>query len=358
MSFRGDAVRIAGAGISGLTAAINLANNGYDVVVYEKKKSFTGNNICAVRNYDLPKDALKEFRECGVDLEPQSKVRKVVKSSPNCSTKEYSKKTIFYIFERGSSKNSIENQLYRQAKSLGVKIFMGKPVNEKKVDIVATGNTRVDIYAYGHTYKNLDVPQDTTYIIYDNLYAPNGYIYVLTANRRTVIVSVAFDRKKFEYLHVNFSIFLRKNEFIRNLIGRREPVGRITGSGNYDIVSTAKDRGRYYIGERGFFMDASKGFGIRYAIITGHLVAESIVNNFDYDKLWKHSFKEEMKRNFKRRILLRTFTNKDYDLMLRRMGSKVNIEGYLKETRKLKRHIDLFFPLYIWKWKLGKRFSV
>lgn len=353
-----ETIKIAGAGVSGLTAAINLAKNGYNVIVYEKDKSFTKDNICAVRNYDLKKDALEEFKECGVNLKPQSKARRVIKFSPNHSIEEHSKNPIFYIFERGSSENSIENQLYKQAMDLGVRIFMGKPVDEKHVDIVATGGRRIDIFAYGHIYKNLKVPEDTAYILYDNLYAPNGYIYVLTANRRTVIVTVSFNKKKFRYLPVNFSIFLGKNDFVRNLVKRREPVSKVSGFGNYDIVKTAKENGRYHVGERGFFMDASKGFGIRYAIITGYLAAKSIVDNFNYDELWKHILKEELERNFKRRVFLKRLTNKDYDLMLRRMGSKVDIENYLKETRKLKTHIDLFFPLYVWKWKIEKKLSI
>ncbi|NIO22607.1 MAG: NAD(P)-binding protein [Candidatus Aenigmarchaeota archaeon] len=353
-----ETIKIAGAGISGLTAAINLAKNGYDVTVYEKDKSFTRDNICAVRNYDLTEDALEEFGKFGVELRPQSKVNKVIKFSPTQSIEEHSKKTIFYIFERGPNKNSIENQLYRQAKDLDVKISMGEPVNEKDVDIVATGGRRMDIFAYGHIYSELDTSKDTAYIIYDNLYAPKGYIYILTANGRTVIVSVSFDRKKFRYLPVNFSIFLRKNNVIRDLVGREEPVNKISGFGNYDIVKNAKEEGRYHVGERGFFMDASKGFGIRYAVITGHLASESIAKNLDYNKLWKRVLKEELDRNFKRRILLNRFANKDYDLMLKKIGGRVDIEAYIKETRKLKKHIDLFFPLYAWKWKLGKKISI
>ncbi len=352
-----ETIRIAGAGVSGLTAAINLAKNGYDVIVYEKDKSFSKDNICAVRNYDLNTDALEEFRNCGVDLKAQSSVKKVIKFSPNHSIEEHSRKPIFYIFERGPGENSIENQLLRQAKDLGVKVLMGKPVSEKQVDIVATGGKRMDIMAYGHIYRNLSTPEETAYIIYDNLYAPNGYIYVLTANRRTVIVTVSFDSRKFRYLPVNFSIFLGKNDLIRNLVKRKESLCKVSGFGNYDIMNTAKDDGRYHVGERGFFMDASKGFGIRYAIVTGHLAAKSIARNLNYDRLWKYVLKDELVRNFKRRIFLKRFTNKDYDLMLNKMGSRVDIEGYLKETRKLKKHVDLFFPLYMWKWKFEKNLT-
>jgi len=351
------AIKIAGAGISGLTSAINLAKNGYDVVVYEKDKSFRKDNICAVRNYDLKKDALEEFRGCGVDLKPHSKVGRVIKFSPNHSAEEHSKKTVFYIFERGSTENSIENQLYMKAKDLGVRIFMGEPINEKGVDIVATGDRRMDIFAYGQMYKELDIPADTAYVIYNDLYAPRGYIYILTANDRTVVVSVSFKKDEFRYLPAKFSSFLIKNQFVRDLTEGKEPIKRISGFGNYDILKNAEENGRCYVGGRGFFMDASKGFGIRYAIITGHLAAKSIANNLNYDRLWKNVLKGELERNFKRRILLNGFTDKDYDLMLERIGSEADIEGYVKETRKSKKHVDLLFPFYMWKWKLKNKLS-
>jgi len=346
-------VKISGAGVSGLTAAINLAKHGYDVVVYEKRKSFANENICAVRNYDLPMDAVEEFKKCGVELRPCAKVKKVIKSSPNHSMEEHSRgKAIFYLLERGSSENSIENQLLKQAKELGVKIVTGKPVKEREVDIVATGSRRTDILAYGHMYEGLNTDEDTAYIIYDNLYAPGGYIYILTSGDRTVIISVSFDKKKFRYLPVNFSLFLRKNELVKTLVGEKEPLGRVSGYGNYDILRTAKRNGRYLVGERGFFMDASKGFGIRYAVLTGYLAAKAIVENLDYDELWRDILLEELRRNFKRRIMLNKFTNKDYDMMLCKMGKRIDIENYLKESRKMRKHIDLFFPLYMLRWKM------
>jgi hypothetical protein len=251
-------IKIAGAGISGLTAAINLARNGYEVEVYEKNQFFSKENICAVRNYDLPFDALEEFKRCGVKLKPKSKTKNVVKFSPNYSIKEKSKKAIFYIFERGPSDNSIENQLRAQAEALGVKIFFGKPIEEKEADIIATGCKRQDIFAYGHIYENLDIVPFTSYIIYNNLYAPKGYIYVLTADEKTMIASVSFDKKKFKYIPVNFSLLLRKNDFLRDLIGEKEPKTIVSGFGNYDIPKKAKINDKYYVGERGFLWTVRK----------------------------------------------------------------------------------------------------
>ncbi|MEM5871780.1 MAG: NAD(P)-binding protein [Candidatus Aenigmatarchaeota archaeon] len=351
-------IKIAGGGVSGLTAAINLAKRGYEVEVYEKQRHFNKYHISAIRNYDLDVDALDEFKKCGVSLKPSSFSNKVLKFSPNNFIEEKSKKPIFYIFERGSAKNSIENQLLEQAENLGVKIFMGKYIEEEEADIIATGPIRNDIFAYGHIYDNVEIPENTSYIIYDNLYAPKGYIYILSAEGKTIIASVSFDKEKFKYVPINFSIFLRKYDFVNEMVKNKEPIFKISGFGNYDMPKKAKKDGKFLIGERGFFMDASKGFGIRYAIITGYLVAEAIDKKIDYDKLWKNKLRKELLMNLKRRFVLNNITNNDYDNMLSKMGKSINIEKYIKETRKFKKHFDFLFPLYLWKYRIKNRLSL
>jgi flavin-dependent dehydrogenase len=349
-------INILGAGIAGLTAAINLAKNGFDVTIYEKNKSIgERENICALRNYDLNKDAIKELEECGVKLNPTSRIKRVIKFSPNHRIEEFSRTPIFYVVCRGKEEQSLDMQLYRQALDSGVKILFGKSVNEKDVDIVATGHRRNDIFAYGHIYEDLNLESETGCIFYNNLYSPRGYIYLLNSNNKTIICAVSFYKKAFEYVPVNFSIFLNKNEYVRDLVRDKEPLHIVSGYGNYDVLKSATSGGRYYVGDAAFFQDASKGFGIRYAVLSGYLAAKAIIENKNYDDLWKSEFEDELKRNFKRRVLINSLDNKDYDLLLNKIGERVNIKNYLKITRKINKHIDVFFPLYLWKWKLLRK---
>ncbi len=59
-------IKILGAGLSGLTAAINLAKSGYTVDIYEKNKDvgmrFNG-DIQGLENWSDKKDIIKELKE-------------------------------------------------------------------------------------------------------------------------------------------------------------------------------------------------------------------------------------------------------------------------------------------------------
>lgn len=350
-------ITIGGAGISGLTAAINLAKGGYNVKVFEKANSIGSvPAICALRNYDLKYDAIEEMKSCGVNIKHSGKIKEVKKYSPNECIEEYSKGVIFYILERGSSKSSIESQLYKQALDSGVEFVFGESRRENEVDIVATGPKRSDILAYGHIYKNSEFKNDTLRIIYDNLYSPKGYTYIVFSNRKCLICTVSFDKRNFNYIPLNFNFLLRNNEVIRKIVGRKNPQEIVKGYGNYGLPKSANKNGRLYVGESAGFQDASKGFGIRYAIISGYLAAQSIINKEDYDYLWKSEFYEEFKRNLERRIRIDKLNNRDYDYLLRNMGKRIDIDNYVKYSRKSRRHLDFLLPIYLWKWKMRGMF--
>lgn len=350
-------ISIAGAGISGLTAAINLARGDYKVKVFEKSNSI-GNitAICALRNYDLKIDAIEELKSYGINIKQYGEIKKVIKYSPNECIEEYSNGVIFYTINRGITRSSIENQLYKQALDYGVEFEFGKQCKEENVDIIATGPKRNDILAYGHIYKYSDIESDKLRIFYNNLYSPKGYTYIVFLNGKCLICTVSFDRKNFKYIPLNFNFLLRKNEVIKKIVGRKQPAEIVRGFGNYGLPKTAIKNGRFYIGESAGFQDASKGFGIRYAIISGYLAAQSIIHHENYDRLWKREFFEELKRNMKRRIRINKINNRDYDFMLHNMGKRIDINNYVKYSRKRRKHLDILLPLYLWKWKMRGRF--
>jgi flavin-dependent dehydrogenase len=66
-----ERIRILGAGVSGLTAAIMLSKAGREVEVYEKKRDvgmrFHG-DLEGLENWSEKKDVLEEIREMGLDL--------------------------------------------------------------------------------------------------------------------------------------------------------------------------------------------------------------------------------------------------------------------------------------------------
>lgn len=150
-------LKILGAGISGLTSAINLAKNGKDVVVYEKQPRLGMKmkpNFQLLGNWDTNEDIINHLKGFDVDINYQTKLDRIVFFSPNLKhiAEIYSSsKPVGYTVIRGG-KNSLECYLAKQAKKLGVEIITNFN-KEIKADIIATGSKRLDYIAYGGIFK-------------------------------------------------------------------------------------------------------------------------------------------------------------------------------------------------------------
>jgi flavin-dependent dehydrogenase len=134
---------ILGSGISGLTAAINLAKKGIATDVYEKNKEvgmrFQG-DLQGLENWSEKKDILEELKKINIEINfdcaPFSKV-----TLTNCSkTREIeTKRPLFYLVKRGPFPGTIDHGLREQALKLGVNMHFGKTISHNKANIVATG---------------------------------------------------------------------------------------------------------------------------------------------------------------------------------------------------------------------------
>ena len=125
-----DKIKILGAGVSGLTAAITLAKAGKEVEVYEageRPNQRFYHAVHAFRNYGFESGTVEKLSKI-VKLPPLKEFYRVFKFSPSLKKCEiHSKeKPIFYSFLRGESKKSIDQVLLKQAQDLGVRIFLIK----------------------------------------------------------------------------------------------------------------------------------------------------------------------------------------------------------------------------------------
>src|SRR5450759_4808922 len=119
-------IKILGAGISGLTAAINLSLAGYKVEVFEKNPDcgmrFHG-DMQGLENWSDEEDVLDSLQHMNVDINFEvTPFRKVVLT--NCkSDEEFSfDKPLFYLITRGKMKGSLDQGLKEQALSANVEI--------------------------------------------------------------------------------------------------------------------------------------------------------------------------------------------------------------------------------------------
>lgn len=179
-------VTIVGAGPGGLTAAINLAQNGYDVNLYEQNDDvglrFNG-DFQGLENWSDDEDTIKILNRIGVKVNflchpyfgedcffigPNRKKVKVKTSRP-----------LFYLIERGTGENSLDNGLKRQAEEAGVNILWKHKLDEIKDDyaIAGTGPKAADAIAKGIVFKTSH--KNICLGFADNRIAPKAYAYLL-----------------------------------------------------------------------------------------------------------------------------------------------------------------------------------
>ena len=91
---------------------------------------------------------------------------------------------------------------------------------------------------------------------------------------------------------------------------------KFVGYGDFFIPNSAKLHNRIYVGEATGFQDCYFGFGMKYAFLSGYLAAKSIIEEKDYDKLWKECFLAQMKSSLVSRFLFERLGNKGYEKFL------------------------------------------
>jgi len=137
-----EKIKIFGAGISGLVAAINLAHAGFKVEVFEKRKHLGGSvkwhPSVHQQNFNLEKTS--EY--IGIDLNPcflpvnkhtfYFYGRKSFVNSPENS----------YVCEKGQRSSSIESYLYSIAESLDIKFGFNIPFKLEDVKPDKSGDLR------------------------------------------------------------------------------------------------------------------------------------------------------------------------------------------------------------------------
>ncbi|MCX6818634.1 MAG: NAD(P)/FAD-dependent oxidoreductase [Candidatus Aenigmarchaeota archaeon] len=339
LQLKNKKVRILGAGISGLVAGITLARNGFQVEIFEKRPrigSFFEKTIHSLRNYYYDYDVIRKYRSLGIKISNIYPIFREFRFSPSLKKVEiYSKnKPLFYNFVRGyNSKKSFDFKLYETAKKLGVKLYFNKVINHKEVDIIATGASSIGGIAYGEHYSEISgLAPNSVYIFLDNRYSPNGYSCILPFNNEASIFISSTKNESKDDLKKKFNLLKNNNPIIRKIIKNAKFKNEIFGFAFFDDPKTAIKNGKLYVGESAGFLDAATGFGTHYAILSGYLAAIAIIENKNYDDLWKETFEEEIKIHYLKRGKIQKFTNRDHekiiDILTKKYGGKLSASEY------------------------------
>jgi len=340
-------IHIIGAGPAGLVAAINLANAGYDAIVHEQHDDvgsrFNG-DFQGIENWSSRKDAKLFFQEIGLQVNFLCAPHQTGHFyGPNLNGVEIKTgRPLFYLIERGVAAGSFDQGLKQQALAAGVQFLWNDKVEKmpSEVTIVGTGPKAADVIAKGIIFRTSH--PDAYFGFLDDRIAPKGYAYLLVNNQKATFATCMFQdfRNSRVYYERAFKSMRRTAD-----IEIIEPT-EFGGFGNFFLPSSGHKKDRFlYVGETAGFQDALWGFGLRYALLSGYLAAQSIISDRDFDQLCRHYIWPALKTSLANRWLFAHLGNRGYQWVLNRLNKSRDAVDILQKHHQFSFSKQLLFLL-------------
>jgi flavin-dependent dehydrogenase len=213
---------------------------------------------------------------------------------------------MFYLLKRGPFPGTIDYSLKKQALNSGVNIHFQKKLPNNEVNIVATGpiSNEVTGMVKGIIFKT-DF-KDIAIMLFSDELSFKGYSYFLVAKGYGCICTVV---QRGEVHRINKYFNKTKEFFVNKLdldIGSIKEVG---GVGSFSLKKVKKGT-TLYVGEAAGLQDFLWGFGMRFAIKSGYLAAQSIIYNKNYQRTSEIIFHKHLRAGLVNRYLWETFYSK------------------------------------------------
>jgi flavin-dependent dehydrogenase len=315
-----EPVTVVGAGPAGLACAIGLARAGRRVVVREWHSHvgarFHG-DFQGIENWSDERDVLDELAAAGIraafDHHPVSEA--TAYDSRGISYRLQSQQTLYYLVRRGAEEGCLDRNLLHQATEAGAEVRFGDRMGEiEGTAVLAIGPRSAQAIAAGYVFET-DM-RDGSWLALDNRLAPLGYAYLLVHDGRGTVASCMFTGFKRQAAYVERTVAFFKDR-VRLEMRNPRPFG---GFANFRLPRTAVQGGHPMIGEQAGFQDALAGFGIRYAMRSGLLAAQSIIEATDYARLWQRDLLPLLRTGTVNRFLFNLVGESGWRLALRALS--------------------------------------
>jgi len=346
-----DPILIAGAGPSGLSAAITLARAGRKVEVHEAKddvgKRFIG-DLQVIENASESEDAIDFLARIGIERNFYFRPATAAaffdyrgKRSEIRSATPYS-----YFIRRGAEEGTLDRGLLAQAKQLGVSVIFNSRLDPARAAIVATGPASPDGLAKEITFDSDE--KERVEVYFNQNLSPGGYAYLFILDgRATFGCAIVADFKKID-LYFDHSLAAAQKiqpfDMTRNLR---------TGYSymNFHLKTTAEREGSRFAGEAAGFQDYLFGLGIRYALTTGNFAARSILENRSFDELWKSSLRQKQSTSLVNRFLYEVGGNFGLSMFVKQASRAKDFHGYLAGWHRTSWWKRMLAPIVARRWK-------
>ena len=350
-------IAISGAGPAGLAASLTISAAGRRAVIYERHEDvgwrFHG-DFQGIENWSTPGDVLDELASIGIDPSFECRpFREGTIFDPAGREFRYrSDHPLFYLVRRGPFDGTIDCALKLQALRAGVEIRFGEAKDElPEGGLFAHGPKSVDAIAVGYLFDT-DMPDGVFGALSDDL-APKGYSYLLTNGGRGTVASCLFADFQRSRLHLEKTVeFFRRHANLR----MREP--RLFGGvGATSYPVKARERGALFAGEAAGFQDALWGFGMRYAMLSGHLAAKALIEGRpgEFERAWKRRLGGPLRTGIVNRFSYARLGNRGYARFLGGLTAMPDARESLRRLYRGNPAKSLLFPVARAALALGRR---
>jgi flavin-dependent dehydrogenase len=342
-------IRIAGAGPSGLAAAIVLARAGRSVEVHEAKRDVGMRFIGDLQIIEGASEAesVPDFLDrIGIERNFYFRAADWATFYDHRGAARVIRSAAPYGFfiRRGAEDGTLDRGLLAQARTAGATVIFDSRIAE--ADIVATGPASPDGLAREMTWRTSDAARID--VFFNHKLSPGGYSYLFILDGiATFGCAIVAD---FKHIDDYFDHSLAEAQ---RLHGFEVPAEHRSGYSymNFHLKRGATSNGARFVGEAAGFQDYLFGLGIRYALTSGHLAARSILESRSFDELWKSELGAKQETSLVNRFLYEAGGNFGLSMFVRSASRAKDFHRYLSGWHARRWWKALLSPLVRRVWR-------
>jgi flavin-dependent dehydrogenase len=339
-------IEILGAGPAGLSAAVTLARAGRAVTLYERQsdvgRRFHG-DLQGLENWTTPGDVLEEL--AGMGIEPTfdfTAIREGVFFDSDGRDRAFrSDRPAFYLVRRGVEMGTLDQSLKAQAIAAGATIRFGHAPPDLPTPCIRTpGPGRCDALDVGYVFET-DMADGVFAVLSERL-APKGYAYLLISRGWGTVAACLFEDygNAREYRE-------RTRHFFERRAGLRMTNPRaFGGTGNVRSRPLVRVGDALYAGEAAGLQDALWGFGMRYALVSGHMAARALhaERPGEYERSFRQRFTGFLRTSVVNRYFYERMGDRGYARLLHAVGRANDAREWLRRFYAPRLWKTLWFP--------------
>lgn len=340
-------VEILGAGPAGLAAALTVARAGGVVTLYERQsdvgRRFHG-DLQGLENWTTSGDVLEELEAMGISPTFDfTAIREgVFFDSDGRERSVRSGRPVVYLVRRGAGPGTLDQSLKQQALAAGAMIRFGHAPSRLPEPCIRTpGPGRCDALDVGYVFET-DMPDGVFAALSERL-APKGYAYLLVCRGWGTVASCLFEDygNAREYRERTLRFFERKAGL------RMSRARAFGGTGNVRTRPLLRAGETLYAGEAAGLQDALWGFGMRYALVSGHMAGQALLNERpgQYERSFRQRFTGFLQTSVVNRYFYERMGDRGYARLLHGLARANDAREWLRGFYAPRLWKTLWFPV-------------